>query len=711
MILKNVMVIPPAERPPSLNSEYSRSEDNLFKLYTTIIKHNESLKRLKGVVVSESAEKLYLTLILATNSLISRKGSDGATISYKKNNAPLKSLIETLKGKKGLIRGTIFVKRVNGGGRTILTPSVYGNIDEVVIPQLFAIRLSWPVHAIGVTIKKLRKYIKNGMSIYPGARMIIKKDGKKIMLQHVDEETRAKIASELEFGDLVHRNLIDGDIVLVSRQPVLHRYGIMAVRIKVSSEALTLRFELCTVGPFNADFDGDEGNVYVPLSITTKNEMEKKMLARNHIISIGDSGVHISPIQDNVIGIYLMSKNFREKITRSEFLELVMSSLNYNEEMLVEKFSRKSDIFWLYECIECIFPINFHFIFGNIVVENSLFVFKSRETIQKIPKTAYEKEKNQKVLRSRMFADDPIMMEDTINAFEEKAGIEPPLTKYAINKHTLREMVRTVVLYHGANEANDFIIAEQRMTNHFLMVWGVTCSINDIVIPDTLRNKIKKNIATAMKENEDLLDDFDSGKIAIPLTETAENHYENMAEQITTKVANINHELTDEWLYNPKKINNLGNQVSSKSRGNRMNITSIVDSVGQITSMGKRMSLAYNSRPFMWMPKYAEDLESRGYVTDPYSEGLTTMAFFFVSSSSRSNLLDTSLRTAKSGYLARQLVKSMEQFKTEYDYTVRRYNGVIASFVYPLGCLADKLINTKITFHEKNNEEFLAAFC
>jgi DNA-directed RNA polymerase III subunit RPC1 len=145
-------------------------------------------------------------------------------------------------------------------GRTVISPDPNCAIDEVMIPILIAKNLTYPERVNQYNIEKMKKLVKNGPEVHPGANYVEREDGSKTFLLYVN---RKKVADELKIGDIVERHLENGDVVLFNRQPSLHRVSIMAHKARVMPSR-TFRFNECVCTPYNADFDGDEMNIHFP---------------------------------------------------------------------------------------------------------------------------------------------------------------------------------------------------------------------------------------------------------------------------------------------------------------------------------------------------------------------------------------------------------------------------------------------------------------
>jgi DNA-directed RNA polymerase III subunit RPC1 len=150
----------------------------------------------------------------------------------------------------------------------------------VIIPIYIAKNLTYPERVNQHNIQKLKKLIKNGPELHPGANYVEFSDGTKIFLQYANKK---KIAEEIKIGDIVERHLEDDDVVLFNRQPSLHRVSIMAHRAKVMPNR-TFRFNECVCTPYNADFDGDEMNIHFPQSEEAKAEARTLMDVKQNLL-------------------------------------------------------------------------------------------------------------------------------------------------------------------------------------------------------------------------------------------------------------------------------------------------------------------------------------------------------------------------------------------------------------------------------------------
>ena len=252
MIITILPVVPQSVRPSVRQYNNQRYEDDLTHIYNDIIKANNRFKAKLSNSVPISSEHLALHNLEIQHhisTLFSNEGK-GQTLALSRSGRPLKALGQRISGKEGRIRNNLMGKRVDYSARSVISPDSNLMIGELGVPMKIAMNLTFPEVVNQFNINKLYEYVRNGNKTYPGAKSIkTVKDGRTIMLDYRDT---SKII--LEFGDVVNRHLINGDIVLFNRQPSLHKMSMMAHTIRVM-EGFTFRLNPNACKPYNADFD------------------------------------------------------------------------------------------------------------------------------------------------------------------------------------------------------------------------------------------------------------------------------------------------------------------------------------------------------------------------------------------------------------------------------------------------------------------------
>ncbi|KAJ1481892.1 hypothetical protein T484DRAFT_1625083, partial [Baffinella frigidus] len=223
-------------------------------------------------------------------------------------------------------------KRVNFACRSVISPDPFMNTDQVGIPEVFAKKLSWPEPVNQYNARRLRAAVINGPNAWPGANYVVDERGNKIDLSKKDATFRTALAKRLEQRDVrgvnwkVGRHLIDGDFVLVNRQPTLHKVSLMAHKVRVNKGQRVIRFHYANCKSYNADFDGDEINVHFPQDQLGRAEAAVIVQNDHHYLVPTDGSPVRGLIQDHIVAAVQLCQLDR-LLTRSEYMELVFLSL------------------------------------------------------------------------------------------------------------------------------------------------------------------------------------------------------------------------------------------------------------------------------------------------------------------------------------------------------------------------------------------------
>jgi len=252
MICTVLPIPPPQMRPSVVQDNNTRSEDDLTHKLFEIIKSDRNLQEKidrnspKSIIDEHTNIVQYHVATLVDNQI------PGVAPSAQRSGRPLKSIQQRIGSKEGRIRYNIQGKRVEFSARSVITPDPNLSIDELGVPLEIATNLTFPERVTQYNKDKMYKLVQNGADIYPGAKTVVKADGRMISLKHVNTKEIV-----LYNGDVVNRHLLDGDIVLFNRQPTLHKMSMMAHRVKVLP-GKTFRLNVLVTRPYNADFDGDK---------------------------------------------------------------------------------------------------------------------------------------------------------------------------------------------------------------------------------------------------------------------------------------------------------------------------------------------------------------------------------------------------------------------------------------------------------------------
>jgi DNA-directed RNA polymerase beta' subunit len=252
MICTVMRIPPPQVRPSVIQDNNQRSEDDLTHKLFDIIKNDKMLQQKiennssKQVIDEMTNVVQYHVATLVNNEI------PGVAPSAQRSGRPLKSVQQRLGGKEGRIRYNIQGKRVEFSARSVITPDPNLSVAEIGVPLEIAMNLTSPERVTPYNLDRLYKLIQNGPDKWPGAKTIVRADGRMISLKHVN--TREIVLYD---GDVVNRHLLDNDILLFNRQPTLHKMSMMGHRVKVLPYK-TFRLNVLVTRPYNADFDGDK---------------------------------------------------------------------------------------------------------------------------------------------------------------------------------------------------------------------------------------------------------------------------------------------------------------------------------------------------------------------------------------------------------------------------------------------------------------------
>ncbi len=253
MVCQVMAVPPPAVRPSVKHDAQQRSEDDLSHILVNIIKTNKTLQeKMQNNAAANIIDDWTTVLQYYIATQIDNKIPGIASVAQR-SGRPLKSIKDRLNGKGGRMRGNLMAKRVDFSARSVITADPNISLRELGIPLKIAKNITKPVVVNDVNRAFLMKLIRNGPDVYPGAKILERKNGDSITLRYVDRNSIV-----LENGDVVHRHMMDGDAILFNRQPTLHRMSMMSHIARIMKRGDTFRMNVSTTKPYNADFDGDK---------------------------------------------------------------------------------------------------------------------------------------------------------------------------------------------------------------------------------------------------------------------------------------------------------------------------------------------------------------------------------------------------------------------------------------------------------------------
>ena len=610
MILDVIPVIPPDLRPMVQLDGGRFATSDLNDLYRRIINRNNRLKRLLELGAPDIIVRNEKRMLQEAVDALIDNGRRGRPVTGPGNRA-LKSLSDMLKGKQGRFRQNLLGKRVDYSGRSVIVVGPELKIYQCGLPKEMAIELFKPF--------VMKELVANGT-----AHNI--KSAKKMV-----ERLQTEVWDVLE-------DVIKEHPVMLNRAPTLHRLGIQAFEpILVEGKAIKLHPLVCTA--FNADFDGDQMAVHLPLSVEAQAECRFLLLSPNNLLKPSDGAPVAVPSQDMVLGIYyltmdrMVDHSKEEEIastvaedapiydTDEEIKEALDKGIIGAHDMikyhaddrvvicepidaLGHSFSDINQAILAYENKE----ISLH---QRIKVKRTVFNGEGKEVTGIIDTT----------LGRCLFNE--ILPQDL--GFVKRENDEDYLkleVDFHVGKKQLKQILEKVINNHGATKTAEVLDNIKAMGYKFSTRAAMTVSISDMTVPESK----KQILADAEHTVDEITKHYRRGFL------TDEERYKEVIE--TWQAAD--NELTTALLSGLDKYNNIFMMADSGARGSDKQIKQLAGMRGLMAdTTGKTIELPIKSN---------------------FREGLDVLEYFISAHGARKGMSDTALRTADSGYLTRRLV-------------------------------------------------------
>jgi len=636
MIL-TVLPIPPVTMRPSITLESGeRSEDDLTHKLGDIVRINQRLfENINAGAPEIIIEDLWDLLQYHVTTFFDNNVAQLPPARHR-SGQPLKTVTGRIRSKEGRIRHNLAGKRTNFSARTVISPDPMLSLNEVGVPIEIAMKMTIPEKVNEWNIEYLKKFIKNGPTKYPGANYVIRPDGKK---KKITEETIEASLEELQIGYIVERQLLDGDIAIFNRQPSLHRMSMMCHRIRVLPNK-TLRLNPAVCHPYNADFDGDEMNLHIPQTEEARAEAEILMEVQTQLISPRYGLSIIGCVQDAISGNYLLTKGM--KLKRAEAVDLLAATG-------IKDFSKlpKKDMVDGKEVFSVLIPSDFN------------FTGRARHYDHTLDKKA------------NIESDAYVVIKDG------------NLTSGVMDRNNLGEgsglLLRNIHKRYGKEKTIELLGRLFRLGIEVLLKVGFTNKISDTDLPENAVISIRETLEGARKEVDALVDMYNNNKLETFPGKTLKETLELKILEVLNRARNRTGELVAKYADkgSPTMI-----MADSGARGNLLNLAQMAACVGQQAMRGKRIEKGYEKRTLSCFKKGDLSPAAHGFISNGFKTGLNPYEFFFGAMTGRDSLMDTALRTPKSGYLYRRLANAMQDLKAEYDGTVRDAAKRIIQFNY-----------------------------
>src|SRR5213595_3415829 len=565
MILDVIPVIPPELRPlvPLDGGRFATSDLN--DLYRRVINRNHRLKKLMELHAPDVIVRNEKRMLQEAVDALFDNGRRGRVLRGA-NNRPLKSLSDTLKGKQGRFRQNLLGKRVDYSGRSVIVVGPELKLHQCGLPKKMALELFKPFiynkleeRGLVTTIKSAKKLV---------------------------EKERPEVWDILE-------EVIKEHPILLNRAPTLHRLGIQAFEpVLIEGKAIQLHPLVCAA--YNADFDGDQMAVHVPLSVEAQLEARALMMSTNNILSPANGEPIIVPSQDIVLGLYYATRERKwEKGQGRTFANFDDVRIAYDQ--------------------------------GEVDLQARIWV-RLKEKMQ-----AEDGEITQKTTR----------YETTVGRALLSEILPRGLSFDLINQDMTKKAISATInaCYRALGLKETVVFADQLMYTgfHYATRAGISFGIDDIVIPEQ-KTRI---ITSADNEVKEIQDQYASGLVtngerynkvvdiwSRANDQVAKAMMEKLGSEEATDLKGVHHK--------QKSFNSIFMMADSGARGSAAQIRQLA---------GMRGLMAKPDGSIIETP-----------ITANFREGLNVLQYFISTHGARKGLADTALKTANSGYLTRRLV-------------------------------------------------------
>ena len=564
MILEVIPVIPPELRPMVQLDGGRFATSDLNDLYRRLINRNNRLKKLielgaPDIIISNEKRMLQESV-----DALFDNGRRGRAVAGAGGRG-LKSLSDMLKGKQGRFRQNLLGKRVDYSARSVIVVGPHLDLQQCGLPKMMALELFKPF--------VMKRLVELGLAqnIKSAKRMV--------------ERSRAQVWDVLA-------EVIEEHPVLLNRAPTLHRLGIQAFEpILVEGKAIQVHPLVCEA--FNADFDGDQMAVHVPLSAEAQAEARVLMLATNNVLSPASGNPIVSPSQDMVIGLYYITECHDDLETAEH------AFVDANEAQLA------------YEA-------------GHITLQTPI---KVRVGDLAGSEEIYNKIKNRfSELLTPEYTSGDVLTNTTLGRLHFNAILPSdfPYIEASVRKPQMKKIISEVIETYNKAELREFLDSMKRVGFNFGAKAGLSVAMTDVKTPPSKNQILEKYENEAEKVEKLYKQDI--------ITETERKQ----------KIIEIWNEATDQVQYamsaelESERFNPVDMMVKSGARGNMMQVRQLAGMRGLVAN-----------------PK--GDIIERP-IKSNFREGMSVLEYFISTHGARKGLADTALRTADSGYLTRRLV-------------------------------------------------------
>ncbi|KAI6249121.1 DNA-directed RNA polymerase I subunit rpa1 [Erysiphe necator] len=694
--IQTILVPPNRYRPETRTVEGDITEAQQNSLYKAILKNSEQIFQIFQDINNPDMESVYrkrdfydlqeawCILQESVNSLIDRDRNPIQNSGGKKIEDGIKQKLEK---KEGLFRKNMMGKRVNFAARSVISPDPNIETNEIGVPPVFAKKLTYPEPVTSHNFRILQQAVINGPDLWPGAVAVENNNGQVINLRTKTHDERLALANQLLSSSgssmsgarnkKVHRHLTNGDVVLMNRQPTLHKPSIMGHRARILPGEKTIRMHYANCNTYNADFDGDEMNMHFPQNEIARAEA-LQIADTDHQYLVATSGKPLRGlIQDHIsASVWMCNRDtFFDRDTYQQLIynclrpengHIVGDRIEILKPAIIKPFQRWTGKQIISTILKNITPIN--------------CVPLSLTSKSQTPSEKWGPKSEEGVVR--------FMTGDFISGILDKYQIGPSSGGLI---HSIHEV-------YGPSVAGKLLSILGRLLTTFLNMRAFSCGIDDLRLTSQ-GEKIREQkirdahgIGLEVAAKYVTLNDQKPSEIHSELTSRLQAVLRDDSKQagldmmMNKRSGELSSAITlaclPSGLVKQFPKNQMQNMTVSGAKGSAVNANLISCNLGQQVLEGRRVPVMVSGKTLPCFRPFDTDLRAGGYISNRFLTGIRPQEYYFHAMAGREGLIDTAVKTSRSGYLQRCLIKGMEGLKVEYDTSVRDSDGSMVQFLY-----------------------------
>ncbi|KAG4305911.1 hypothetical protein PORY_000821 [Pneumocystis oryctolagi] len=701
----DVIAVPPTKfRPASIvatDIHENVQNELLSKILQSCLRIRELNEFALGLINNkDSSENKDYNFDMLINAFVQLQHDVNSFIDSNRNPTnlpqgrfPPPGIKQTLEKKEGLFRKHMMGKRVNYAARSVISPDPNIETNEIGVPPVFAMKLTYPEPVTPYNVDLLRHAVINGPEKWPGAVRVQLEDGHMISLLRKTFEERVAIANTLltsqtyrganssflrvsSTNKKVFRHLRDNDILLLNRQPTLHKPSIMAHKARVLSGEKTIRMHYANCNTYNADFDGDEMNMHLPQNENAR--IEALLIAdTDSQYLVPTSGVPLRGlIQDHVVtGVWMTKKD--TFFTKEQYQQLLYGPLRPEDNT-----SSNGRILTLLPTIL-----------------KPAVLWTGKQVISTVLLNLTPKDYPGLNLVSKAKVDGKywgIHTQEQTVLFKDGHLLSGVLDKSQFGASSYG-LVHSIYEIYGSSIAGKFLGVLSRLFTKYIQMRGFTCGIDDLRLNNDGDNYRKKLINDESFCNiEDVktylglsgYDELDDAVLKMKLEQVYrdDEKLQGLDAIMKSKMSNLTSSIINECipkgLYTKFPWNNMQMMTVSSAKGNSVNVSQISCLLGQQELEGRRVPVMVSGKSLPSFKPYDMSARASGYIYGRFLTGIGPQEYYFHCMAGREGLIDTAVKTSRSGYLQRCLIKHLEGIRVHYDDTVRDSDGSVIQFHY-----------------------------